>query len=407
MKFRTRLLSLLLAGVMAVSLAACTSPDAGEDTSPAESPSDSADGSASESLLPADFTPDTSAADVCLATSGIPGDFALATVNGTPVTAYLYFYWLTSNISYLESYYGVTPSSDASMAEYLKETSLTAAVQYSLIAAKTKELGYDLTQEQTDELDGNLALTMMMMGGEEAFLDELRKAGFDYDTFYSINAASYYFAQLQDGLFADRPTAEEMDAYIEENDILYAKHILLMTIDPTTNEPLDEETVAEKKATAESLLSQLQASSDLLTDFDALMNEYSEDTGLSYYPDGYTFSAGEMVSEFEEGTRALEYGQISGLVESPYGYHIILRLDPDTEDARAEYRTNLVYDQLDAWTDEADVVLSEEYEALDVPLFYETYVAYQNAFAAEAEAQAEAEAEPETDADATAETPEN
>ena len=397
MKLRTRLLSLLLAGAMAFSLAACTGSDT-EDTTPppSESPSDSG------SLLPADFTPDTSVEDLCLATAGIPGDFALLTVNGVPVTAYTYLYWLTSNISYLETYYGMTMDSDATLADYLKEVSLNAAVQYNLIAAKAQELGYELTQEQQDELDGNMALTMMMMGGEETFQDELRKAGFDYDTFYAINAASYYYAQLRDGLYADRPTAEEMDTYIEENDILYAKHILLMTVDPTTREPLDEATIAEKKATAEDLLAQLQASGDLLTDFDTLMNEYSEDSGLVSYPDGYTFTAGDMVSEFENATRELEFGQISGLVESTYGYHIILRLDPDTEDARAEYRSNLLYDQLDAWTDEADIALSDEYKALDVPLFYEKYTAYQNAFAAEAAAEAAA-----ADAEAATETPEN
>ena len=392
MKFRTRLLSLLLAGVMAFSLAACTGQDSGEDASPSESPSDSAEPT-SDSLLPPDFAVDTSVADVCLATSGIPGDFAVATVNGAPVTAYTYLYWLTSNISYLETYYGMTMTSDASLAEYLKEVSLNAAVQYSLIAAKAKELGYELTQEQTDELDSTMALTMAMMGGEEAFQDELRKAGFDYDTFYDINAASYYYAQLQDGLFADRPTAEEMDAYIAKNDILYAKHILLMTVDSTTREPLDEATVAQKKATAEDLLARLRSSGDLLTDFDALMNEYSEDSGLMSYPNGYTFTAGDMVSEFEEATRALEYGQISGLVESSYGYHIILRLDPDTEDMRSECRADLLYDQLDAWTNEADIVRSEEYEALDVPLFYEKYAAYQNTFAAEEAAEAEAASE--------------
>ncbi|MGN0969057.1 MAG: peptidylprolyl isomerase [Oscillospiraceae bacterium] len=398
MKSRTRFCSLLLAGVMAFSLAACTGQDSGEDTSPSETPSASAEPT-SDSLLPPDFAVDTSVEDVCLAASGIPGNFALATVNGVPVTAYSYLYWLTSNISYLETYYGMTMGSDASLAEYLKEVSLNAAVQYNLIAAKAQELGYELTQEQIDELDGNMALTMMMMGGEEAFQDELRKAGFDYETFYNINAASYYYAQLRDGLFADRPTAEEMDAYIAENDILYAKHILLMTVDPATYESLDDAVIAEKKATAEALLAQLQASGELLTDFDALMNEYSEDTGLAYNPDGYTFTAGEMVSEFEDATRALEFGQISGLVESPYGYHIILRLDPDTEDARAEYRADLLYDQLDAWTNEADIVRSDEYEALDVPLFYEKYAAYQNAFAAEAAAEAEG--------GATTDTPEN
>ncbi len=390
MKFRTRLCALLLAGVTALSLSACS--DAGDSLAStsddaSSSSSDSAD-SSSGSLLPADFTPDTSVEDLCLATADVAGDFTLLTVNGVPVTARSYLYWLSSNLSYLALYYGVTPDSDPSAAEYLKEASLTATVQYSLIAAKAQELGLEMTQEQLDELEGNLALTALMMGGEDAFADELRKAGLDYDTFYSISAASYYFLLLQNSLYGDRPTDEEMDAYIEENDILCAKHILLMTVDPSTYESLDEAAIAEKKSTAEDLLAQLQASDDLLTDFDALMNQYSEDSGLSSYPDGYTFTAGEMVTEFEEATRALEYGQISGLVESTYGYHIILRLDPDTEDARAEYRAELLYDQLDAWTDEADIVLSDEYEALDVALFYEKYTAYQDAFTAEAEAAA-------------------
>jgi len=59
----------------------------------------------------------------------------------------------------------------------------------------------------------------------------------------------------------------------------------------------------------------------------------SEDTGLTAYPDGYYFLPGEMVTEFEEGTKALEYNGISDIIESPYGYHIILRMEitPDSE----------------------------------------------------------------------------
>lgn len=400
MKFRTRLCALLLAGVMIVSLAACAGKDSG-NTLPLPSddtPSDSAQPT-SDSLLPPDFTVDTSVEDVCLATLGVPGDFALATVNGAPVTAYSYLNCLMSNIVYLETNYGFTMNADPSLAEFLKDTSLTSAVQDYLVAAKAKELGYEMTQEQTDDLESSLALVVMLNGGEDAFADALRKAGLDYDTFYDAYASSYYSTQLQNGLFAGRPTAEEMDAYIEENDILYAKHILLMTIDPTTRQPLDEAAIAEKKATAEDVLARLQASGDLLTDFDTLMKQYSEDSGPNSNPDGYFFSAGEMVTEFENATRALEFGQISGLVESSYGYHIILRLDPDTETVREKYRANLLNDQLKTWTDEADIVLSDEYEALDVSLFYEKYVAYQNAFAAEAAAA--------ENAGTAAETPEN
>lgn len=58
--------------------------------------------------------------------------------------------------------------------------------------------------------------------------------------------------------------------------------------------------------------------------FDQLMAEYNEDSGE---PDeGYTFGPGEMVDEFYDGTAALEEYEISDLVESQFGYHIIMRL---------------------------------------------------------------------------------
>lgn len=394
MKYPKRILSLLLAGIMVLALSACTG---GEDAGgiPA-SPTPDVEPS-SGSVLSDDFVADTSVADLCLAAADIPGDFELFTVNGIPVTARAYLYWLSNNTSYIASNSGgyidwSYTSNDRSLADYLKEDSLNAAVCYALIAANARELGYELTQEQTDELGNTLAFTAMMMGGDEAFENELRKEGLDYNTLYQLYAAPYYYEQLLNGLY-DEPTDEEMDAYIEENDILYAKHILLATIDLNTREPLDEAAIAEKKATAEDLLAQLQSSTDLLADFDALMNEYSEDTGLASNPDGYTFTAGDMVEAFESATRGLEFGQVSGLVESPYGYHIILRLDPDTEDTRLQYRAGLLDDQMQVWLDEADINLTDEYESLDPQLFYEKFTAYQDAFAAEAEAEAEAAAD--------------
>jgi hypothetical protein len=391
MKFHTRLLSLLLAGALAVSLTACNKTDTGEDADSDAAVSDQTD--ATESLLPDDFVVDTSVEDLCLATADIPGDFELFTVNGETVTARSYLYWLGYNIYYLTNTYGSsvidwsTTESGFNLADYLKEDTRDAAAYYSLVQSKAKELGFDMTQEQTDELDSTFAMTILMMGGEDAYDDEMRKAGLDYDTLYQINAAPYYYDQLMAGLFGDRPTTEEIVNYIEENDILSAKHILLMTVDPDTMEALDDDAIAEKKATAESLLAQLQSSTDLAADFDALMNEYSEDSGLASNPDGYTFTAGEMVEAFETATRELEYGQLSDIVESPYGYHIILRQDPDTEDTREEYRADLLDDQMQTWLDEADIVYTDEYENLSVQLFYEKFMAYQEAFAAEEEAE--------------------
>lgn len=108
---------------------------------------------------------------------------------------------------------------------------------------------------------------------------------------------------------------------------MYADHILLTTVDSTTNQPLSEEEIAKKKQTAEDLLSQLQSAQDMPALFAQLADEYSEDPGRKASPNGYIFQSGEFVAPFEEAVKTLEPGQLSGLVESDYGFHIILRKD--------------------------------------------------------------------------------
>ncbi len=61
------------------------------------------------------------------------------------------------------------------------------------------------------------------------------------------------------------------------------------------------------------------------TDFDKLIQEFGKDPGMTQNPDGYVFTKGEMVEEFEKATFALEVGKISEPVRSAYGYHIIKR----------------------------------------------------------------------------------
>ena len=78
---------------------------------------------------------------------------------------------------------------------------------------------------------------------------------------------------------------------------------------------------------AEELLARVLAGED----FDMLMKTYGEDPGMEQFPDGYTFVSGDMVTEFEEATLELEIGEISGLVISQFGVHIIKRVEPIPE----------------------------------------------------------------------------
>ncbi len=103
-------------------------------------------------------------------------------------------------------------------------------------------------------------------------------------------------------------TDEEIKAYYENN-YVRAKHILIMK--ETEN----------AKSTAEIVLRKLNNKAD----FDELCKEYNEDPGVETQPEGYVFTRGEMVEPFEKAAFALKEGELSDVVETEYGYHIIKR----------------------------------------------------------------------------------
>lgn len=121
-------------------------------------------------------------------------------------------------------------------------------------------------------------------------------------------------------IFADDLTEENVKKYYNDN-YLHAKHILISTMDTSTKTPYDAATIAQQKGTADALLMLALEGEN----FDMLVSQYSEDPGSIAQPDGYYFTSGEMVSEFEDTTRSLGINEI-GMCESVYGYHIIKRL---------------------------------------------------------------------------------
>ena len=62
-------------------------------------------------------------------------------------------------------------------------------------------------------------------------------------------------------------------------------------------------------------------------DFSALVKQYSDDPASKDKGGEYTFPRGKMVPEFEAAAFTLKTNQISDLVESRYGYHIIKLLE--------------------------------------------------------------------------------
>lgn len=315
---------------------------------------------------------------------GVPGDTVVVTVDGGPVCAEDYLYWAGYTAEMMEYYQGgeldwAEEQEGVALLDYVKETALETAKLYRVVENGAAEMDCGLDEEDLAFLQTSYQEMVEQLGGREEMEKWLIQVGLSKEGFDRINQVSVLYENLLESLTDVSPAdAEEMADYIAANDMLKAKHILLMTMDPNTREPLGEEVQAEKKAQAEDILARLQASEEPLILFDELMFEYSEDSGLLTNPDGYHFTANQMVAEFEQGTRDLAYGEISGIVESVYGYHIILRLDPADEALAADLGQLLgeteAQEKLDVmvsdWLAEAVVETTEAYDNLDVAAYY-------------------------------------
>ena len=130
---------------------------------------------------------------------------------------------------------------------------------------------------------------------------------------------------------------EDLQAYYNENqqefktpEVVKARHILKKFPDNATDEQK-----TEVKAEAEKLLETVKAAIAEGEDFAELAKQHSEDTGSAPeggalrgrnpdLPKGDYFARGDMVQPFEKAAfNELAPGEVSDLVESSFGYHII------------------------------------------------------------------------------------
>jgi|SRR5579862_883508 len=130
-------------------------------------------------------------------------------------------------------------------------------------------------------------------------------------------------------------THDELQAYYDQHRDQYrtpeqvkVSHILIKTPLPGPDGKVDEKGVAEAQRRAEDLLKQLKQGAK----FEDLAKKYSEDPGSAKEGGSLGWiGRGRTVPEFEKAAFSLPKGQISDLVKSSYGFHII-RVD-DKQDA--------------------------------------------------------------------------
>lgn len=174
----------------------------------------------------------------------------------------------------------------------------------------------ELTDEEEESIKNTVISFRRSMGGMTAYEKYLKDTGLDEDFIEDVVEAMIIKEKLKEENSAEI-TDDEKKQYFKDN-YYRAKHILLST------EGADDAAKAELKIKAEELMARAQAGED----FDALVAEFSEDPGSATNPDGYFFTAGEMVEPFENAVKECEIGKIT-MCESDFGYHVILRLALD------------------------------------------------------------------------------
>ena len=161
----------------------------------------------------------------------------------------------------------------------------------------------------------------------KAYFDENRD---NYKVEEQINVK---FIRVNPG---DLVTREEVEAYYKENqkefttpEAVKARHTLKKFPDNATDEQKSETKIA-----AEELLKTINAELAAGADFAELAKKHSEGPSAAQggalrgrnpkLPPGDYFARGDMVKPFEEAAfDTLKLGEVSGLVETSYGYHII------------------------------------------------------------------------------------
>jgi peptidyl-prolyl cis-trans isomerase D len=147
-------------------------------------------------------------------------------------------------------------------------------------------------------------------------------------------------------------TDDDLKAVYQQNiqqyevpDRVHAEHILLTTVGKTDAE------VAEVKKHAEDILAQARKKG---ANFEELAKKYSEDPGSKTKGgDLGWLLRGQTVPEFEKAAFTLPKGEISDLIRTQYGFHIIKVLDKETahtktfDEVKDSIRTPLLLQKVD------------------------------------------------------------
>ena len=252
----------------------------------------------------------------------------VATVNGNNITVKQFQATLALYKESLESMYGSTiwdteVEDGVKYKDKFKDIMLDQMIDIEAVCEQAKKDGLAPSEEEVDKAFEELKKNI---DEDEEYKKKLEDLGID-DTYLKSQQEQDLIIQKYKENFDEnlKISDEEMKKYYDEHkddyykDEVKASHILISTVDDNGKE-LSESKKKEAKKKAEEVLKKAKSGQE----FSELAKEYSDDTGsASQGGDLGYFTKGQMVQEFEDAAFNLKSGEISDIVETQFGYHII------------------------------------------------------------------------------------
>ncbi len=255
----------------------------------------------------------------------------IMTINGVDIDFDTYRYYYLTNRYYFD--YGDTSiwtgeTEDMDMfKDLLKEQTEISILSSFAINKIAEEQNIELDDDDTAQADAAIEELITTLGGQESFELALSSQYYTQDLYKELYLNSLLVNKVVEARYGDAIRDNFNETYVR------AQHILIPFTDAAAEEHADDLALAED----------IKARLDDGEDFEELRAEYNNDPGQ---PDeGYYFTTGEMVVEFEEAAFALEENAISDIVETSYGYHIIRRL-PMQENYLDDLLMNYMTDEM-------------------------------------------------------------
>lgn len=216
--------------------------------------------------------------------------------------------------------------------ESLREETIRDVAGNFLLSKAIEEYGITVSDEDVNKSFENAAESY---GGTEAMMNLLSQLGYTEASYKATIKSSLEQQKLKEEVAPEKePTDDEILAYFNDNVSTYndarRSSNLLVKVDSDAS----DEDKEKARATAQEALDKINSGE---LSFEDAVEKYSEDTGSK--DDGGDVGWDKLtsfVTEYQDALSALSKDQISGIVETTYGYHIIKCTDYFHVDEKAD-----------------------------------------------------------------------